>query len=149
MESHEVLRQVVEPLGAKRIAHELRVSTSLVYKWCEEDTSGARNPLDRLEALYHATQDRSAIEWLCQRAGGYFVANPKRAEETEVELLTHTQQMLAKFSGLLKIISESVADDGHIDLAESKRIRKHWDKLKGYAESFVAGCEGGTFREEE
>ncbi|MCA8925809.1 MAG: hypothetical protein KDD82_28635 [Planctomycetes bacterium] len=145
MESHEVLRQIVEPLGAKRIAAELKVSSSLVYKWCEEDSSGARNPLDRLQKLYEVTQDRGAVEWLCQRADGYFVANPAAAAETEVELLTHTQQMLSKFSELLQVISKSMADDGHIDAAESRQIRKQWDRLKGYAESFVAGCEQGSF----
>lgn len=149
MESHEVLRQVVEPLGAKRIAHELRVSTSLVYKWCEEDTSGARNPLDRLLKLYEVTEDRRAVEWLCHQADGYFVANPETNEESEFELLSHTQQMLSKFSELLRIISESMADDGHIDAKESKQIRQQWDRLKGYAESFVAGCERGSYREPE
>ena len=68
MESHEVLRQAIEPIGAKKAAHELRVSSSLVYKWCEEDTSGARNPLDRIKSLIECTGSRTPVEWLCRQA---------------------------------------------------------------------------------
>ncbi len=36
MKSHEVLKQVIEEVGAKRVAADLKVSNSLVYKWCQE-----------------------------------------------------------------------------------------------------------------
>ena len=36
MKSHEVLKQVIEEVGTKRVAAELKVSNSLVYKWCQE-----------------------------------------------------------------------------------------------------------------
>ena len=36
MKSHEVLKRVVESVGTKQVAHDLGVSSSLVYKWCSE-----------------------------------------------------------------------------------------------------------------
>lgn len=70
MKSHEVLKQVIEEVGAKRVAADLKVSNSLVYKWCQEppddledERSGTRNPLDRLVTLLASTGDRRPIEW--------------------------------------------------------------------------------------
>lgn len=74
MKSHEVLKAAVEGVGAKQIAFDLKMSASLVYKWCSpwmpEDASSTRNPLDRVLELIVATGDRGPVEWLCQRAGG-------------------------------------------------------------------------------
>jgi hypothetical protein len=146
MESHEVLRQAIEPIGAKKAAHELRVSSSLVYKWCEEDSSGARNPLDRIQALVQCTGSRKPVEWLCRQAGGYFVADPQvELAGFDAEFIAHTQRMLANFSELLQVISSSMTDDGKVDQDEAKRIRQEWEELKGYAESFVVACEQGMF----
>ena len=80
MKSHDVLKAVIETIGTKQVASDLRVSTSLIYKWCAEppteagdDASGARNPLDRLIQIFESTGDRRPIEWLCVRADGFFV----------------------------------------------------------------------------
>ena len=43
MKSHEVLKGVVESVGAKQVAHDLGVSTSLIYKWCEGPPENARD----------------------------------------------------------------------------------------------------------
>ncbi len=58
MDSHQVLQKAIEKVGAKKVARDMRVSSSLVYKWCQPSTddatiepSGARNPLDRVAAL--------------------------------------------------------------------------------------------------
>ncbi|MGE0710259.1 MAG: phage regulatory CII family protein [Planctomycetota bacterium] len=153
MKSHEVLRDVIQPLGAKRIALELRVSSSLVYKWCEEDDdegSGARNPLDRIVALMHTTKDKRPVEWLCAQAGGTFVPNPVvDLDGYDIQFINHTQQLLDNFSQLLRTMSSSMADDGRVDGEESQRIRREWDRLKGYAEAFVQACERGMFGEED
>jgi Phage regulatory protein CII (CP76) len=150
MESHQVLRKAVEVVGAKKVASELRVSSSLVYKWCEEDTSGARNPLDRLVGIIDTTGSTDPLHWLCKQAQGYFVKDP------EVELATfdsqyigHTQKMLKNFSELLSVMSESMSNDGVIDDAEAKRIRAEWERLKAYSETFVAACEKGLFNRPE
>ena len=149
MKSHELLRQVIQPYGVKKIAHELRVSSSLVYKWCEEDDeegSGARNPLDRILKLVESSGDRQPVEWLCQRTGGTYVPNPVvDLAGYDVEFIAHTQQLLDNFSQLLRTMSQAMADDGRVDDDESETIRREWDRLKGAAEAFVQACERGMF----
>src|SRR5476651_1637741 len=84
MKSYEVIRQAVEEPGVKTVAAALKVSSALVYKWCEPpaekedpDQSGAKNPLDRVREMYQLTKDIRLIRWLCNDAGGFFVASPK------------------------------------------------------------------------
>lgn len=86
MHSYEVLKLVVKQTGAKKIATDLNLSLSLVYKWTEapedngtEAGSGVNNPLDRIEQLILSTHDRRIAEWVCERAGGVFVAKPESA----------------------------------------------------------------------
>ncbi|MBL4847655.1 MAG: hypothetical protein JKY65_19230 [Planctomycetes bacterium] len=149
MKSHQLLRQVIQPHGVKKIAHELRVSNSLIYKWCEEDSedgSGARNPLDRLLKLVESTQDREPIEWLCSRTGGTYVPNPVvDLEGYDAEYIAHTQQLLDNFSQLLRTVSQAMSDDGRVDQEEAGTIRREWDRLKGASEAFVQACELGMF----
>jgi len=151
MESYEILKQAVEKVGAKRVAAAMGVSTSLVYKWCEragdpEDTSGARNPLDRLRVLLESTGDDAILQWVCQCGDGYFVCNPAIASDRpSTEYVAHTQKMLQDFSDLLRVMSESIANDGVVDCREAKRIRKEWEDLKRYGEQFVHACEEGLF----
>ena len=83
MKSYEVIRQAVDEPGVKAVAAALKVSPALVYKWCEQpaeaddpDQSGAKNPLDRVREMYMLTKDIRLIRWLCNEAGGFFVANP-------------------------------------------------------------------------
>jgi hypothetical protein len=153
MKSHEVLKQVIEAVGTKQVAGDLKVSSSLVYKWCadpvvdgERDPSGARNPLDRILELCGSTGDRRAIEWLCGQVGGYFVETPKAPlAEAPTECIRHTQSLLAEFSSLLQVISESIANEDRIDAEESAQIRRQWQQLQSQGEAFVRACEGGHF----
>lgn len=71
MKSFELLREVIEEVGAKQVAFDLRVSSSLVYKWCsfpgeqgDMDASGARNPLDRVVQVCESARSRRPVEWL-------------------------------------------------------------------------------------
>ena len=65
MKSHEVIKETVEKLGAKKVASELGVSLSLLYKWSEPtDESGAANPLDRVAELCRVTGDPRPVSWL-------------------------------------------------------------------------------------
>jgi len=147
------MRQVVEGVGAKQVASDLRVSNSLIYKWCADpgdesdlDASGARNPLDRIIQLCDTTGDRRPVEWLCQRVGGYFVESPdSEPEELDAEYLRQTQTILAEFSGLLQLISESIGNEGRIDAEESRQIRRQWLRLQSQGEGFVRACERGHF----
>lgn len=152
MASHKILKQAVDEVGAKKVAMDMKVSTPLVYKWCQEpsveigdDSSGARNPLDRVLALYHSTGDIRVVNWLCNRAEGYFVANLEAEKKFGKGGVHQTQQMIKEFSDLLEVIAESFANDGFIDMDEAKKIRREWQNLKSYGEEFVSGCEAGLF----
>lgn len=149
MKSYEVLKNAITPIGAKSIAADMNLSTSLIYKWCqskEYNIGAADNPLDRLFALYELTEDDRMIRWLCERAGGYFVKNPEPAAEiSDVTLFAATQKILTEFSELLQAISTSTANDGVICTKEAEEIRSEWEDLKSIGENFVRSCEEGHF----
>ena len=150
MESYEVLKKAVHDVGAKAVAADMSLSSSLVYKWCEPkkkpEGAGADNPLDRLEKLCRITGDTGPIKWLCRSADGFFVPNPNPDMAREPASLLHvTQKILKEFSEMLSTVSDSVTNDGCVDPAESRRIRKEWEDLKGVAESFVTACEQGIY----
>lgn len=151
MKSHEVLKKSVSDLGVKSVASDLGLSTSLIYKWCQptgsDDASGADNPLDRLARVYELTQDTGPVEWLCQRANGYFVPNVPLQQVDAIPLLHMTRLIVREFSELLDVLTESIDNDGVIDLQEAERIRAEWEKLKSSAENFVASCEQGMYAE--
>ena len=154
MESYEVLKEAAEDIGVKALAAQLRLSPALVYKWCQEskhddpDSSGARNPLDRLSEIVRATGRTSVVSWLCHEADGFFVRNPMPKDvEFDAQLLQTTQGLIKQFSDMLLAVSNSIADDGEIDTREAARIRDTWEALKGSAETFVVACERGNYRD--
>src|SRR5450755_430612 len=110
MKSHEVIRQAVEEPGVKSVAAALKVSSALVYKWCEApaekedpEQSGAKNPLDRVREMYGLTKDIRLIRWLCNEAGGFFVVNPEQPESKKLDesIFAETRDMVREFSELL------------------------------------------------
>ena len=153
MRSHEILKKVVEEVGAKHVAYDLRVSTSLVYKWCSDpgeqgdmDATGARNPLDRILQIADSTRSRTPVEWLCGQVGGYFVESPdSEPEELDVEYLRLTQELVGRFSRLLDVLSSSIANEGRVDAQEALDIRRQWRDLQSHGEALVRGCEQGMF----
>lgn len=153
MKSHELLREVFEKCNVKQVAAELGLSQSLVYKWSEppEETgtgSGASNPLDRLEALLHCTNDTRLIQWLCERAGGFFIKNPKANWAHPEFLIPATNQVVQEFADLLSVIALAAADN-QISKQESRDIRARWEDLKQVTETFVRACEEGNFKNME
>jgi len=149
MNSYEVLKNAITPVGAKSIAADMNLSTSLIYKWCqskEYNIGAADNPLDRLFALYELTEDDNIIRWLCCKANGYFVKNTDPEEPvSDVTLFAATQRILTEFSELLQAISSSTANDGVISKKEAESIRSEWEDLKSIGENFVRSCEEGHF----
>lgn len=149
MDSHEVIRKSVSDLGVKSVALDMGLSSSLIYKWCQPsdspDASGADNPLDRIARLYALTQDVGPVEWLCQKAGGYYVANPPAEKNDAIPLLHMTRRIVREFSELLDVLTESIENDGVIDLHEAENIRKEWEKLKSSGERFAVSCENGLY----
>ena len=148
MESHELLREVFDKKPPKEVSADLDLSTSMVYKWAQPPAgagsgSGIENPLDRVEALFQSTGDHRLIQWLCQRAGGFFILNPQNAPHPHY-LIPATNQIVQDFADLLQVIAAAAADN-EITPAESKQIRARWEELKSVTEGFVACCEEGNF----
>jgi len=153
LKSYQALREAIEPAGVKTVAFDLRVSSSLVYKWCsdpgEKDdpaAAGARNPLDRVLQICESAKSRLPVEWLCGRVGGYFVESPDTEPEAlDALYLRQTQELVGRFSRLLDVLSTSIAHEGRIDVDESREIRRQWQELQSHGEAFVRACESGIF----
>jgi len=147
MQSHELLREIFQKSSAKSIAADLGLSLSMIYKWAEPDDgngSGTVNPLDRVEALLRCTNDNRLIQWICQRAGGFFILNPKTNKPHPSFLIPATNEIVQEFADLLAVIATAAADN-QITPQESATIRARWEELKTVTEGFVACCEQGNF----
>jgi hypothetical protein len=147
MQSHELLRQVLEDATVKKVAADLGLSASLIYKWAEPATetgSGTVNPLDRIEGLIRSTGDERIVQWIAQRAGGFFIRNPKSAWPHPHFLVPATNRIVQEFADLLAVIA-SAANDNLISEKEARSIRARWEDLKSVTEGFVRCCEEGNF----
>src|SRR6478735_5985245 len=150
MQSHEILREVFQECSPKQVASELGLSLSMIYKWAEPADatagSGSTNPLDRIEALLRCTNDRRLVQWICQKAGGFFILNPKTNKPHPSYLIPATNEIVQEFADLLAVIAIAAADN-QITPKEAKNIRARWEELKSVTEGFVACCEQGNFAE--
>jgi hypothetical protein len=148
MESHELLREVFQKVSPKQAAAEMGLSLSMIYKWAEppSSTSGATNPLDRIAALIQCTDDQSIVQWVCHKAGGFYVKNPHAQEPHPLNLVPAMNSVVQEFADLLSVMAAAAADN-QITAAESKSIRARWENLKSVTEQFVQCCEEGNFRE--
>ena len=147
MQSHELLREVIQKTSAKQVSSDLNLSLSMIYKWAEPDDgdgSGAVNPLDRIEQLIRSTNDRRLVQWICERAGGFFILNPKTNKPHPEYLIPATNEIVQEFADLLSVIAVTAADN-QITPKEAKQIRARWEELKSVTEGFVACCEEGNF----
>src|SRR2546423_14683483 len=148
MQSHEILREVFQECSPKQVASELGLSLSMIYKWAEPADvtagSGSTNPLDRIEALLHCTNDRRLVQWICQRAGGFFILNPKTNRPHPSYLIPATNQIVQEFADLLAGIATAAADN-QITQKEYQQTRARWEELKSVTQTFVACCGGGNF----
>jgi hypothetical protein len=148
MQSHEVLREVFQQCSPKQVASTLGLSLSMIYKWAEPADqaagSGSANPLDRIDALMRCTNDRRLVQWICQRAGGFFILNPKINKPHPSYLIPATNEIVQEFADLLAVIAAAAADN-QITQQEAKDIRERWEELKSVTEGFVACCEEGNF----
>lgn len=147
MQSHELLREVLQKTSAKQVAADIGLSLSMIYKWAEPDEgdgSGSVNPLDRIEALLRSTGDRRLVQWICERAGGFFILNPKTNKPHPTFLIPATNEIVQEFADLLAVIAGAAADN-EITPPEAKKIRARWEELKSVTEEFVTCCEKGNF----
>lgn len=147
MQSHEVLKEVLKKTSAKQIAADMGLSLSLIYKWAEPPDvgagSGANNPLDRIEQLLRITSDTRIAQWVCERAGGFFITNPKNKPH-DYNLIPSTNNIVQEFADMLGVIAVAAADN-QITKEEAKAIRRRWEDLKSVTEGFVRHCEEGNF----
>ena len=147
MQSHELLHEVFSKTSVKQVSADLGLSLSMVYKWAEPDDgtgSGAVNPLDRIETLVRSTNDARLVQWICERAGGFFIKNPKTSWPHAHFLIPATNMIVQEFADLLAVIA-TAAGDNHISKEESRKIRDRWEELKTVTEGFVRCCEEGNF----
>jgi hypothetical protein len=150
MESHELLREVFQKVSPKEAAAEMGLSLSMIYKWAEApaNSSGAANPLDRVAALIRCSGDHSIVQWLCHKAGGFYIKNPRAAHPHPLHLVPAMHTVVQDFADLLSVMA-AAASDSKITPAESKSIRARWEELKTVTEEFVQCCEEGNFRDIE
>ena len=129
------------------VAADMGLSLSLIYKWAEPSElhgSGTANPLDRIDALIRCSRDVSMVQWICERAGGFFIKNPKGQWPHPHFLIPATNQIVQEFADLLAVIASAAADNA-ISKQEAKSIRARWEELKSVTEGFVRCCEEGNF----
>ena len=147
MESHQLLKEVFDKTSPKQIADDMGLSASMIYKWAQpqgESASGTANPLDRIEVLLRCTRDPRIVQWICQRAGGFFIKNPQTEHPQPYYLIPATNEIIQEFADMLAEIA-AAAGDNQITGNESKTIRARWEELKSVTECFVSCCEAGTF----
>jgi hypothetical protein len=149
MKSHELMRELLQHANAKQTAASLGLSTSMIYKWTEpseDGGSGTVNPLDRVEQLAKLTDAERIAQWVCHRAGGYFVKNTRaKIEHREHSLTKATHGIVQEFADMLSAVA-TAALDNNITQAEARDIRARWQQLKSEMEEFVCSCEEGEFR---
>jgi hypothetical protein len=147
MQSYELLRDVFKVKPPKQVAEDIGLSVSVLYKWAEPPEraagSGIGNPLDRVAALLQSTGDQRIAQWICQRANGFFIQNPRSIPYPHY-LIPATNQIVQEFADLLQVIAKA-AHDSEVTQAEAKQIRARWEELKSVTEGFVTGCEKGNF----
>jgi transposase len=150
MNSHQLLREVLQTGNPKAIAEHLGLSLSMIYKWAEptgEGLSGTANPLDRVAGLLKSTGRTEIAQWVCEQAGGFFVKNPTE-KTAPPALLEATHALVQEVAEVLSVVS-AAAIDSRISEVEAKAIRRRWEKLKSLTEGFVRSCEKGDFEEIE
>lgn len=153
-ESYEVLKDAIDKVGVKAVAHDMGLSAPLLYKWCQRpkdssdsiEGSGSANPLDRLSDLLNITKDEHIVRWICSLIDSYPVKDYKKLPDvTSDKVFDIIPSIIKEFSETLDAITKSYNNENRITKDEAKTIRKEWDDLKIAAESFVKACEDGFF----
>ena len=91
-----------------------------------------------------STSDDRIVQWICQRAGGFFIRNPKAIWPHPPDLIPATNRVVQEFADLLAVVASSAADNT-VSSLEAKSIRARWEDLKRATEAFVRCCEEGNF----
>src|SRR5208283_3295049 len=97
------------------------------------------------EALLRITKNPRLVQWICERAGGFYILNPKVNKPHPSYLIPATNEIVQEFADLLAVVA-AAAHDNQITQKESQQIRVRWEELKSVTETFVVCCEEGNFR---
>ncbi len=120
MKSHEVLKRVLAKTSAKRVAAEMNLSLSLIYKWAEPPSNGTSDPLERVAQLLRLTGDLSMIEWLAESVGLEFVKNGRQCTIFTKEELAKD---IAALERLLKVRGQYFSPD--VPASTATETEKH------------------------
>ena len=101
-------------------------------------------PARPLGSPLRSTGDTRLVQWICGRAGGFFIQNPQTHKAHPDYLIPATNEIVQEFADLLSVIALAAADN-QVTPAEAVTIRARWEKLKSVTEGFVACCENGNF----
>jgi hypothetical protein len=145
MQAHEVMKEVLKQTSAKRIAADMNLSLSLVYKWAEPVDPGAASgsPLERVGQLQRITGDPRIAQWVCEQGDGFYIRNPQELAGS-ARLIPATNGIVQEFADMLATIASASADST-ITREEAKHIRRRWEELKGVTEAFVRAAETGSY----
>ncbi len=150
MKSYELVGLIKKQVGCKQLAADMHVSPNLVNKWTRPRADGRStelNPLDRADALQQIARGPRVAMWICQRAGGIYVANPAAGElPRNVTLLRAQGRVQAELARWLELMAEASAA-GRLPPARVRALREQWDRLKSIGEGFVRAGEQGRFRD--
>ncbi len=148
MKSHELFKELLQDCNAKQLAGQMGLSTSIIYKWaqpCADGGSGAANPLDRVGQLMEFTKARAIAQWVCERAGGFYVKNPHRRGATPHSVVIATNKIVQEFAEMLSLVATAALDNS-IAGREAAEIRGRWESVKSITEEYVTSCEMGNFK---
>src|SRR5690606_36513340 len=98
-----------------------------------------------IEKIIQLTEHLPIIQWLCHKAGGFFVWDPD-CREMSRDLLPATNEIIQEFANMLAVIAQASSDNAISD-TEARAVRRHWEELKTVMEGFVKCCENGHFSE--
>ena len=91
-----------------------------------------------------STKDERIAQWICQKAGGFYIRNPREHNPHPDFLIPATNEIIQEFADLLAVVASAAADN-QINADEARKIRARWEELKTVTEGFVACCEEGNF----
>ena len=153
MESYEVLRQAFKKVGCKIVQAKMSLSLSIIHQWSrvKNGKSEARNPLDTTVQLFQITGDFSIVQWVCARAGGFFVPNPaasraSKASPAKLDLMKAELALQHKIGELEIALAEALekpASPARMAVLEAK-----WEALKSNGEHLVRALKRGEFRQQ-
>jgi len=126
--SNDIMKEVVGR-EVKKVAGELNVSPELIYSWQKSYKS---NPIERVIKIFEETQDQRMIEYICNRAGGFFVENTENLD-TEATI----NKIHLEISDVTRALATAWADK-KLTLNELVKIQCEFNDLQSALTGFLS-----------